>query len=143
MLEKFVRSTTTLAVEKAFKTVTSVSTKSLVVKRKFKTAHNDKDRVTKWWFVIRGEESVLEQLQKEWPTVGIQTSWRLEPVLSYDDDPAAEQLRIVDQSEQPSLASSEQVAGSASQHLLNDQHSSDVEALQSNQSSAHPSFLGP
>ena len=94
------RSTTTLAVENALKTLTRINVKSLIVKRKFKTAHNNKDRVTKWWFVIRDEESVLEQLQKEWPTISIQTSWRLEPVLSYADYPASpdvEQLSIVGQ----------------------------------------------
>jgi len=83
------RTTTTLAVENALKTLTSINVKSLIVKRKFKTAHNNKDRVTKWWFVVRSEESILEQLQKEWPTISIQTSWRLEPILSYADDPAS------------------------------------------------------
>jgi len=60
----------------------------------------------KWWFVVRGEESVLEQLQKEWPTISIQTSWSLEPVRSYVDDlvaPTTEQLHIVEQLEQPPL----------------------------------------
>ncbi len=81
------RSTTKVAVENAIKNLTNTSTKGLVVKRKFKTACNDASRVTKWWFVIRGEESVLEELQKEWPTIALQTSWKLEPVLSYADDP--------------------------------------------------------
>ena len=104
------RSTTTLAVENALKTLTSINAMGLVVKRKFKTARND-ERVTKWWFVVRGEESVLEQLQKEWPAISVQTSWRLEPVFIYGDDavcPPAEQLHIVEQSEQPLLASPEQ-----------------------------------
>jgi len=38
----------------------------------------------KWWFVLRGEVlQLLEQLQDEWPAVSAQTSWKLEPVLSY------------------------------------------------------------
>jgi len=44
----------------------------------------------KRWFVLRGEEQLLEQLQDEWPAVSAQTSWKLEPVLSYAtilDDP--------------------------------------------------------
>ena len=92
------RSTTTLAVENALKTLTSINTKGLAVKRKFKTARNDKDQVTKWWFVVRGEESVLEQLQNKWSAISVQTLWRLEPVLSYGDDPvgpATEQVHSV------------------------------------------------
>ncbi len=54
---------------------------------KFKSAHDDPSRVMKWWFVLRGEESMLEQLQKEWSIVALQTSWKLEPVLCYVDNP--------------------------------------------------------
>jgi len=94
----------------------------------------------KWWFVVRGKESVLEQLQKEWPTISIQTSWRLEPVLGYADDlvaPSTEQLHIVEQLEQPPLASSEQAA-------VKQQQSSDVEASQSSQLNTRPAtFLDP
>ena len=70
----------------------------LVVKRKFKTARNDQ-RVTKWWFVVRGDESVAKGM------VSVQTSWRL--VLSYGDDPVSPP-NYTEKSEQPSLASSEQ-----------------------------------
>ena len=121
------RSTTTHAVENTLRTLTNINAKGLVVKRKFKTARNDSGRVVKWWFVVRGEESVLEQLQKEWPTISIQTSWRLEPVLSYVEDlaaPTTEQLHIVEQLVQPPLASSEQAA-------VKQQQSSDEEASQS------------
>lgn len=51
----------------------------------------------------------------------IRTSWRLEPFLSYGDDPAGpvqEQLHIIEQSEQPSL---EQTAGIAPQHSSSNQ----------------------
>ena len=37
----------------------------------------------RWWFVIRAEESVLEQLQKEWNLVAMQTDWKLTPLLQY------------------------------------------------------------
>ena len=134
------RSRTTHAVENTLRTLTNINAKGLVVKRKFKTARNDSGRVVKWWFVVRGEESVLEQLQKEWPTISIQTSWRLEPVLSYVDDlvaPTTEQLHIVEQLVQPPLASSQQAA-------VKQQQSSDEEASQSSQLNTRPAtFLHP
>ncbi len=78
------RHTTTLAVQNTLKALTKCSS-GLTIKRKFKTT--DRNRVTKWWFVLRGEEQLLEQLQEEWPAVSVQTSWKLEPVLSYGDIP--------------------------------------------------------
>lgn len=51
--------------------------------------------------------------------------------------PAVEQLHFCKQSEQPSLASSEQAAGSTPQNLLNYQQSSDMETVQS----THPHFM--
>ena len=32
------------------------------------------------WFVVRGNESMLEQLEKEWGAVALQMAWRLEPI---------------------------------------------------------------
>ena len=78
------RHTTTLAVQNTLKALTKCSS-GLTIKRKFKTA--DRNQVTKWWFVLRGEEQLLEQLQEKWPAVSVQTSWKLEPVLSYGDIP--------------------------------------------------------
>ena len=37
--------------------------------------------------MLRGEESMLEKLQEEWASVALQTSWKLEPLLSYVDIP--------------------------------------------------------
>ena len=37
--------------------------------------------------MLRSEEQLLEQLQEKWPAVSVQTSWKLEPVLSYGDIP--------------------------------------------------------
>ncbi len=93
------RHTTTLAVQNTLKALTKCCNNGLTIKRKFKATHGDRNRVTKWWFVLRGEEQLLEQLQEEWPAVSVQTSWKLEPVLSYgsiSDVPgasAAEQQR--------------------------------------------------
>ena len=40
-------------------------------------------QVSKWWFVISGEEAILDQLAKNWDTVKIQTNWSLKPIFSY------------------------------------------------------------
>ena len=66
------KSTTTRAVEKVITTLTKVSGSDLKIKRKYKTATESSTRVVRWWFVIRAEEYVLEQLQKEWNLVALQ-----------------------------------------------------------------------
>ena len=63
---------------------TSPST-SLVAKRESITACNNHKHVTKWWFVIRGEDRLLEHLQNEWQLEAVQTAWKLKPVLCYKD----------------------------------------------------------
>ena len=55
----------------------------LQLRRKFKKT-NDNGCVTRWWFLIRGEEDVLVELQQIWECVSIQTSlWRLEECLMF------------------------------------------------------------
>jgi len=38
--------------------VTKLSSSNLQIKRKYKLSRNNPDNVTKWWFVVRDEESV-------------------------------------------------------------------------------------
>ena len=63
---------------------TSVKT-GLPAKRKFKSTPRHPHTTTKWWFVISGEEHLLQQLQGEWTTISNQTEgkWSLEPLLCY------------------------------------------------------------
>ena len=77
------KSATTAVVANALKTLTKMPPNSLTIKRKYRTVTNDPKQVTRWWFVVRGEECLLEQLQASWQSVNIQTSWKLEPVLKY------------------------------------------------------------
>ena len=64
----------------------------VTVRRKFKTSHRaDSPTKTKWWFVVRGAEAELQQLQLEWASVAVQTAWKLEPAFSYADEPTPEQ----------------------------------------------------
>ena len=76
------KSTTTRAVENVITTLTKVSGSELKIKRKYKTATGSSARVVRWWFVVRAEESVLEQVQKEWNQVAMQTDWKLTPYCS-------------------------------------------------------------
>ena len=88
------RTTTRTAVINALKQLTTVDVTKLTVKRKFKTAANDPTRVLKWWFIVRGEEDLLQQVDGAWNTVAVQTAWKLEPAYMYEDkDTAAQQRR--------------------------------------------------
>ena len=42
-------------------------------------------RTTKWWFVIRGAEDVLIELQDKWENIALQTSWKLEDCFMFSD----------------------------------------------------------
>jgi len=77
------------------KTLTGLSDlrkKNLVTKRKYKTSHSNSKKVTKLWFVVHGDESMLEQLTTKWNSIEVQTAWKLEPVLCYkkNDIPASD-----------------------------------------------------
>ena len=45
------------------------------VRRKFKKKKNNS---VQWWFLIRGQELVLQQLEQQWEKIQTQTSWKLE-----------------------------------------------------------------
>ena len=36
--------------------------------------------MVKWWFVIRGDEKLLETLDHQWNLVAMQTAWQLQPL---------------------------------------------------------------
>ena len=54
--------------------LTSVA-ENVEVRRKFKKRGNTEVR---WWFLIRGEETVLQNLEQEWVNIENSTSWKLE-----------------------------------------------------------------
>ena len=54
--------------------LTSVA-ENVEVRRKFKKRGNTEVR---WWFLIRGEETVLQNLDMEWVNIENSTSWKLE-----------------------------------------------------------------
>lgn len=70
------RTTSTTAVTSTLKKLTKQGDK-VSVKRKNRTNGNGREK--SWWFLIKGEEQVLCELEKEWDaTVGLQTNWKLE-----------------------------------------------------------------
>ena len=64
------------------------------VKRKYKT--NDKGKVVKWWYILRAEEAVLNQLEQEWEKVQLQTLWKLEPCYKLPIHPPAQESTELD-----------------------------------------------
>ena len=84
------RSTTVSAVANAICSVTSIPTTDITIKRKFKSRPND-NRIKRWWFVLRGEESALQNLEGCWNQLQLQTKWKLEPVLRYSDTAACKE----------------------------------------------------
>ena len=63
----------------------------LDVKRKYhvqktrEVSMGPKPQLSKWWFIISGEEPVLQLLMEKWNAVSYQTNWTLEPVLTFCD----------------------------------------------------------
>ena len=52
------------------------SEKPLTVKRKFR--EGESSRQDRWWFLLRGTEAVLMELENLWSDVTLQTGWKLE-----------------------------------------------------------------
>ena len=66
----------------------STVSEKVEIRRKFKKKGDNR---VQWWFLIRAEETVLQQLEQEWELVQTQTSWKLERC----HKPATEQTSTV------------------------------------------------
>ena len=77
------KSTTVTGVTNTLKVLEKVPLGAVTIKRKYKTARSDSKRIVRWWFVVRGYEEVLEQLENDWNSISIQTAWKLEPLLEF------------------------------------------------------------
>ena len=86
------RATTATVVSSTIGKLTTVG-KLVEVKRKYKSQPNGStnNRNTKWWFILRGSEDVLKELEGEWERVQLQTTWQLMPCLKYVDNPPPNQ----------------------------------------------------
>ena len=84
------KTTTMAAMKNAIKVISKVEGINIKHKYSLKKAQQAmigreaaSTEVSKWWFVISGEESILDQLARNWDTVKLQTNWSLEPIFSY------------------------------------------------------------
>ena len=77
------RTTTSNAVSSTLSKLTSKGNQ-VQVKRKFKSIQNT-NKTVRWWFVIRGSEDMLQEIESEWDHVSAQTNWKLEPLLKFPD----------------------------------------------------------
>ena len=79
------KTTTTEDVIRTINTYTSVKT-GLTVKRKYKSTPRYPHAITKWWFVVSGEENLLQQLHGEWSKITqTEGKWSLESLLCYPE----------------------------------------------------------
>ena len=87
------KTTTVSDIDQAITSLTSIK-EGLFFKRKYKYRSNNHRAISKWWFVVSGEESLLLRLQEEWPVIHQQTNlkgkWSLEPLLCYESNIASE-----------------------------------------------------
>ena len=67
--------TTPGAVSATLKKLTSVASK-IAVKRK--TRKHESSGKTRWWFLLKSDENVLNMLDTEWEGIQLQTKWKLE-----------------------------------------------------------------
>ena len=77
------KTTTVATVTSALSRLTSVGGR-LQIRRKFKTTTGNRSR---WWFVVRGSEEDLCNLENEWDRINIQTSWKLEVCYKLVENP--------------------------------------------------------
>ena len=91
------KTTTSAAVKNALSSLIKVSCSDLQIKRKYKSSRRNPNTVAKWWFVIRGEENKLQELEGEWRAIAIQTVWKLGPVYYYEETLSQMQIMIVNQ----------------------------------------------
>ena len=59
------KSTTVTGVTNTLKVLGKIPLGAVTIKRKYKTARSDSKRIVRWWFVVRGDEEVLEQLEND------------------------------------------------------------------------------
>jgi len=78
------RSTTVAAVSHAIQTtIKDVSVRELTVKQKYKV--NPSNVETKCWYIVRGEEQLLQKLESSWRLLYMHTNWKIEHVLKFSE----------------------------------------------------------
>ena len=127
------RATSAGAVKNTIKALSKIEV-TFDIKRKYhlRSSGGSNDQVSKWWFIISGQEADLKLLSECWNVVKLQTNWSLESVYSYAEPvPANQPLSINTANNQHN-----QVTASPQQTLENT-------TQQSNTSTTPPLDLSP
>ena len=72
-------------------TIKDVSVGELTIKWKYKVNPSNVETnivlgaVTKWWYVVRGEEQLLHKLDSSWHLLYMYTNWKIEHVLKFSE----------------------------------------------------------
>ena len=81
-------SATAQSVSKTITSLTKVPA-DITIKRKYKTIlsqqSSGRHKLIRWWFVIRGSDDTMKQLDEKWNLVLMQVDWELESLYSYSD----------------------------------------------------------
>ena len=88
------RSCTTNVMARTISGLCPTMANKLQLRRKYKIASNGQVRL--WWFLIRGDEEVLIELEKIWNTIAVQTSWKLEECARFADSRSPESPTVPD-----------------------------------------------
>ena len=83
------------AISTAVNKLTTLGDKEIKTIRRFRRYPGSKPR---WWFVLKGGEDVLTDLERQWNEIELQTKWKLEPCLRLVD---ADTTDADDDSNQP------------------------------------------
>ena len=75
------KSTSVKAIKNVISSLSSISSDNLFIKRKYKNVNSSSAQI--WWFVVRADESLLQELDRQWDTITLQTSWQLTLLLQY------------------------------------------------------------
>ncbi len=76
--------TTTSEISDSIKSISDVDVNAFSVKRKYKTIKSS--QISKWWFVVRGDEMKLKILEDKWLLIE-QARWKIEPLYRFSDPP--------------------------------------------------------
>ncbi len=137
------RSTTTSEICDSIKSISDVDVNAFSVKRKYKTIKSS--QISKWWFVVRGDESKLKILEDNWLLIDQQARWKLEPLYRFSD-PLDKALgtQAQDDNENPSLDPPEDQVQDVTDQGSQAQSSNVDQSLEptEDENNSQPPFLG-
>ena len=111
------------------------SEKRLTVKRKFKEGGSG--RRDRWWFLLHGPESTLEELSNAWSSISLQVGWKLETCTKPIEEDVNARVSEGAQNEEQGVATNSATNSDASQTTIVATEGASNEALTRIQSSSN------